>query len=413
MATSTTKWSLRKPAGTDNVNVVTDIADNMQKIDDGAVALQTTIDGHTTSIGTLTAKDTSLQNELDASQVDIANSQAAITTLQGRDGLSYRNVIRNGDMSIWQRGVGPTSNFNGVLPLLADGWILGGNGGTPTHNRVTNAVGTPAKYSYRIGIAGQSAVDHYAAFSHKIEGVHTFSGKQVTLSFTAVATAGAPKIALEIQQNFGTGGSAGVLTAISAVTISTTPTRYSITFTVPSIAGKTVGTANNDDCLLVGLWLSAGSNFAARASSIGIQNATIDITDVQLEEGAIATPFERLPQQVQLAWCQRYYFKSDTSVATGVITTGFVQLSSQAAGTLRWPVIMRAVPTVTFGPGGWAVAWAATSTPSSSAVSATNLSTGGCAIVVPTGAGSLTVGHGCHVYSPASNGYIEASAELP
>ena len=81
------------------------------------------------------------------------------------------------------------------------------------------------------------------------------------------------------------------------------------------------------------------------------------ITDVQIEVGALATPFERRPIGTELALCQRYYFKTfplETAPAQNVGTTGayrFAQLvagaSSAAYSGFSFPVLMRIAPTIT------------------------------------------------------------------
>lgn len=257
-----------------------------------------------------------------------------------------RNVIRNGDMGVAQRGNG---TWNGNIPAVygIDGWADEKSGnGTYTTSRVAVAVGTAATnaaWAHRGVVAGASAAADYSFTSARIEDVRTLAGKEVTLSFVAAATTGAPKIGIEVEQRFGTGGSpsATVRTAVQAVTISTTLTRYTVTFTIPSISGKTLGTDGNH-YLQVNFWMSAGSNEAARASSIGIQNATIDITDVQLEQGS-GSPFERLSQAEQLAWCQRYFQRH-----TPWKWTGMAYSTTQAVGHSKdLPVAMRVAPSVT------------------------------------------------------------------
>ena len=72
-----------------------------------------------------------------------------------------------------------------------------------------------------------------------------------------------------------------------------------------------------------GSWATA-SYFGATGALdlIGTLNATFQITDVQIEEGTIATPFERQPIGAELALCQRYYEKSyDLTTAPGALTT--------------------------------------------------------------------------------------------
>lgn len=210
----------------------------------------------------------------------------------------FRNVIRNGDMSIAQRGNGP---FTAVVSL--DGYSQSWSGGSCSTSRVNQAVGAGSPF-LAATVSGQSLVAHFFVISMAVENVQTLSGQTVTFSFDAKAASGTPKIGLELEQYYGVGGSGYPRMNPGTVTLSTTKTRYSVTFTVPPATG-TIGTAG--DCLYLRFWLSAGADYASRASSIGIQNNTFSITDVQLEEGTVATPFERLPIQQQLAWCQRYF----------------------------------------------------------------------------------------------------------
>jgi hypothetical protein len=253
----------------------------------------------------------------------------------------FRNVIRNGDAGITQRGTGPFTTTSGYT---ADGWWQSGAGGTVTANIVTLPLTTVmgAKNGVETVVTGQSAAGDLAAQSLRIENVRTFAGQQVTLSFEAFSASGTPKIGVEVMQYFGIGGSpsATVFTAINAVTISATRTRYYVTFMVPSIAGKTIGTVGSD-YLAISFWLSAGSTWAARTSNIGIQNSTITITDVQLEAGSVASLFERLPQQMQLAWCQRYFQRVVPNIAAMAVGTTFAQ------GPGSFPVAMRAGPATT------------------------------------------------------------------
>ena len=87
-------------------------------------------------------------------------------------------------------------------------------------------------------------------------------------------------------------GSVGTLTSLRVAT-TTSWTKIVYTFTVPTFSGKTFG-ANS--CLGVNI------STALQANSV----YTLDIAQVQLEEGSVATPFEVRPIGLELALCQRY-----------------------------------------------------------------------------------------------------------
>lgn len=80
------------------------------------------------------------------------------------------------------------------------------------------------------------------------------------------------------------------------------------------------------------------------------------ITDVQLEVGTAATPFERRQYGQELALCQRYYSKSyNLSTVPGTSSTGgYAALPGLAGGTgntrtnIRFAVDMRTAPTLSY-----------------------------------------------------------------
>lgn len=265
-------------------------------------------------------------------------------------GMPGRNFFRNGDFRIAQRGNGAF----GPNIYNADGWILGSDGtGAQAATRGTLVSGQwpGAKNFLGCASSGQAGTaGNFAALTQRIEDVTSFAGKTVTVSFVASSASGTPKIGVNVRQNFGTGGSPSAIVAGSSpqvVTISPALARYSVTLTVPSITGKTLGT-NGNDYLEVWFWLAAGTSFP-EAGSIGVQANTWNFVDVQIEEGPAPTPFERLPQQVQLAWCQRYFTAVD-GVGTGsyqrISTGGIVVGVNQVSAVFQLPVQMRAAPTV-------------------------------------------------------------------
>ena len=269
-------------------------------------------------------------------------------------GQAGKNKIINGDFKINQRGFTSntaTNSFN----FDRFSQFNGGTSGTLT---TTPQVFTPgaapvAGYegtNFLQGITAAGAdTNTFAGFYQRIESVRTFANQAVTISFYAKATTGTPKIGVEVTQNFGSGGSpsAEVNTAGGAVTLSTSFARYSVTFTVPSISGKTLGTTN-DGFLQTNLWLSAGSVLATRASSIGIQNNTFQIWGVQVEYGSVATPFQTASggsPQDELAMCKYYYSRYTSGNVYGVLSTGIASNTGTLQVMFPFPTGMRVIPT--------------------------------------------------------------------
>jgi len=228
-------------------------------------------------------------------------------TLQGAVG--FKNKIINGNFDIWQRGTSQTAIGYGS----ADRWFIASVGSTRTMSRQaftlgqTEVTGNP-QYFNRTAVTSVAGAGNYTLLSQRVEGVRTFAGQTVTLSFWAKADA-SKNIAIEFNQIFGTGGSfSSPITGIGVTTCSLTTSwrKFTITTTLPNISDKTLGT-NNDDCLSLVWWFEAGSSFNSRTNSLGQQSGTFDIAQVQIEEGTIATPFEVRPIGAELALCQRYY----------------------------------------------------------------------------------------------------------
>jgi hypothetical protein len=164
-----------------------------------------------------------------------------------------------------------------------------------------------------------------------------------------------------------------------------------------------------------GQW-NATNDYATTASVklMATGSATWDITGVQLEPGSVRTEFERESYSVQLAKCQRYYFKSQALGTNDLFTNGFAYNTTLAIGVLPFPVQMRTNPTVIEQTG--TATHYQVSIPSGavvcSAVPAINNGTPYSVSVGFTVASGLTAGHGIALRSANASAYIAASAEL-
>lgn len=262
-------------------------------------------------------------------------------------GLGMRNLLINGCFSINQRGSSSIS-ANGYLH---DRWRLEVSTGSCTYSNESFPVAQYPDNGYRstnyarFVTSGQSSPGSLAIVSQGIEGVEQSSNAQFMVSFYARAGSGTPSIAVEMSQDFGTGGSTRVLTTAGKVQISTTWKRYFLPVYLPSITGRTIGTGS---FLQVYIWLSGGSTFDSRTAGIGNQNNTFEIWGVQVERNTVATPFECRPLQVELALCQRYYQQPGSNDLSGSFYAG-----TAAMLFYNFPVEMRVVPALTVPPAPW------------------------------------------------------------
>jgi hypothetical protein len=233
----------------------------------------------------------------------------------------FRNAIINGNFDIWQRGTNFTTTGD---TYTADRWLPESAGGINlTIARSTDTPSPDVAFSY-VATVNTAVFSNLA--SQRIESVRTFSGGTVTLSFWAKSNR-AQSVSSLITQSFGSGGSAGVNIILPNFTLTTSWQKFSFTVSLPSVAGKTIGAGDHLRVLL----LRSGSFQAGD---------TAHLSQVQLEPGPIATPFERRPIATELALCQRYYYRNDS----GRPGMGLAFSATAAQFVVSFPVSMRVNP---------------------------------------------------------------------
>jgi hypothetical protein len=262
------------------------------------------------------------------------NSSSAVAILDIKLESQYQieiaevknNYVINGAFDFWQRGTSFTTPANGAANADRFKHYYDGAGSVFTVSRQTYSLGQSIdgnpKYFQRLQVttAGSGSTIRYSR--HAIEGVESLAGITVTLSFYASADVNRT-LTVAIAQNFGTGGSpsATVTTVLSNVNITTVYTKYSVTFSVPSIAGKTLGT-NSDDYIELQLRMPINTVM------------TVDIGQIMINDGAYAAPFVRAGGELQgeLAKCQRYYEKSYSLAAPPGSISNDGQIQALSAG---------------------------------------------------------------------------------
>jgi hypothetical protein len=253
------------------------------------------------------------------------------TNFGGGQYAAGKNKMINGDFGIWQRG---TSFASPSGTYTADRWLVaisGGSAGTASQQTFTPATAPVAGYEgqYFMRLASNAGAT-YLELTQRVEDVRTFAGRTVTLSFWAKATTSVTFTPL-FRQSFGSGGSANVDTSGTAQAISSSSwTRYSVSVTLPSLSGKTIGTSSY---LGVFLFSSAGTT----ASN------TVDFWGVQLESGVL-TPFQTASggsPQAELAMAQRYYWRAGGDSVYQGFGNGIGNSSTIAQCFVANPVPMR------------------------------------------------------------------------
>lgn len=286
---------------------------------------------------------------------------AAADTIPGNliNGYFGKNLIINGDFRFWQRG----QSFNAIAnaTYTADRFIPVMVNDTITVNRAEHPPGDVpnlfnSRYFMRCGIGQVAGNSSLATLQHRVENGHRLlSGKNITVSMLVRASS-ATKLGMEIEITYGTGGSPsppinGNSTLVTGITGGWQ--LITRTFTIASSEGKTFGTSTEGYLSLI-LWMDAGSDWDARAAGVGRQTGEFQFSNIQIEVGNGATPFEQRPDALELVLCQRYYEKSyDIGTFPGSIAAGsrcgeFLNVTRAGANAIlqRFTVRKRTTPAV-------------------------------------------------------------------
>lgn len=284
-------------------------------------------------------------SNIDSNQDNIPNS----LSLQWTEVItraSPEELFINGGFDFWDYATSQTTSGYG-----SDNRFENLNtGSTKVHTQQaftlgqTDVAGNPEFYS-RTVVTSVAGAANFCKKQQKIESVTRISGEPITLSFYAKADS-AKNIGLELSQIFGTGGSpSATVTGIGAqkIALTTAWARYSVTITVPSVAGKTLGTGDND-CLAAAFWFDAGSDFNAMTDTLGQQSGTFEVANLSFKRGCIDMPSQPRSKEIEKALCQRYY----VNLGDVIYHVGYIPSANSVYRDWKeFPVTMRGVPATT------------------------------------------------------------------
>lgn len=271
--------------------------------------------------------------------LDDASAAAQRETL-GIGGNIGKNLLINGGFDVWQRGTSFTPSAFGIPTYTADNLLYGTCiTATVTVSRQALTQGSTgglftAKYFSRTVVDGINIGTQH--FRQRIEGLHQFSGRTITLSFYAKSSpelAGGKSVALNMLYDAtNSNPTMHYVYHSSSSGLGTTNSwqRYTRTFDVPAATHEAL---TEHSCLEVIFTLSTYNG-----------TYTFDIANVQLEFGDTATDFEYRHPAEELALCQRYYEK-------GTIRGPFAQYLTNFAVGPQVPFLVekRKTPLVTLG----------------------------------------------------------------
>jgi len=359
MATTTPNFGWPVPTSTD---LVKDGATAIEALGDGIDTSMVDLKGGTT--GQILAKATNADMDFawitnDVGDITAVTAGTGITgggtsgavtvsfdqaNFGGGQFAAGKNKIINGAFNIWQRGISTTvpianNSFSGPDRFQ---FSRNGSSSVATVSREAFTPGTApvagyeGNYFMRFNQTTAGSGGSYNQIITRMEDVTTYAGQTITFSFWAKADSSRTLGVPVLNQNFGSGGSAQVGTNITlnSSALTTAWARYTGTVSVPSIAGKTIGTSS---FLEIDMSLFLNTTF------------TFDTWGWMLESGSTATPFQTATGNLalELAACQRYYYEMAYSGAEPY-GSGAATSTTSAVILTALPVPMRVAPTAVY-----------------------------------------------------------------
>jgi hypothetical protein len=294
------------------------------------------LDGVTSAVQTqLNAKQATVSgvNDTEIGYLDGVTSAIQTQLNQKPEFAAGKNKVINGAFDIWQRGTSFTNPTNNTFVADRYSMYIDGSGATRTISQQSFTPGSQpsgfyGQYFFRYAqtVAGTGASVNNGLLS-KIENVNTLQNQTVTLSFWMKADA-SRSVTWATYQQFGSGGSSAVLVNTYTFTATTSWQRFTQTFTMPSLTGKTIGTGSSLTFII-----------SFPLNTVG----TYDFTGVQLEAGSTATAFQTATGTIQgeLAACQRYYWRYNGSGSYDPVGTGYANSTTAANGYIPIPTVLR------------------------------------------------------------------------
>ena len=318
-----------------------------------------------------------------AASVDYANALAFAAALPAQTGNAGKFVKTNGTSASWS-SIATTDLIAGDVPAQS----LNGGQLAGLRNKIING---------SFGINQRA----YASGATTTAGQYTLDRWKVT----------------------GTGG----------VTFSTTNNKTTVTIPSGQTLQQVIEGSNLESGAYVLSWEGTaqgringgayGASGVVTATITGGANTTIEfnagtVALVMFEKSSVATPFEHRPYGLELALCQRYYFRARaTGTGPTVFAYGYNYSTTSANVTIPFPVPMRSAPSALEQSGvasDYVIAHGAASTACSSVPTLFGGTSNVMGSLIFTVASGLTVGQGVLGTSANSNAnaYLGFPAEL-
>ena len=298
---------------------------------------------------------------------------AKITSVGG-GGLSHRNVISNGAMTVSQRATSASFTSGAVFPAL-DRFKAVGNSSMTVNTTISQTADSPDGLGYCLKVlvnasqtpsGSENFIIRYSGEEQDIKrfGYGTSACKEATISFSVKSNKTGTYSVQFYLGNY-------LPNIIVTYTINSPNVWERKTITLPTYTTSFSHNADNaiglmidwhlssgpDDIVGTTGWQTAAGNARAATGQVNLLDATSNywqMTNVQFEVGDTATSYEHRSYEDELRSCQRYFYGhsganingSNSSTPDTVLGTGSCQAGHSVSVDINLPVPMRDVPTL-------------------------------------------------------------------
>jgi len=248
--------------------------------------------------------------------------------------VAGKNKLINGDFGIWQRGTSFTNLSNAYA---CDRWLLN-NSVASTVAQQSSGAPLGSRYYSRITF-GASGILNFNQFL-ETSTVAMLWGQTVTFS-------------VKLRRNSTLAANMSVIIAksstVDANVFSTWTTINTSTVVYTNL--PTATTSSDWYLATVSAFIpndgTANGLYVGIASGTQASGATYDVAEAQLEAGSVATPFTTASGTLQgeLALCQRYYYRQNSSATFMRLGNGVFTSTTNLSATISLPVTMRTATT--------------------------------------------------------------------
>ena len=297
--------------------------------------------------------------------VGVSNQRSTTTTESLTNGINY---AFNGDFSIWQRDTGRDSQYTTSGNVyFADNWIRRQSGIASGSSQYiqrqsfsvasTSVEGTPEYYIDVKCIADPGGADPSSgtySVGHVIENIETFNGEDVTVSLYAKCSLSSYSANVYFARY--SGGSLISKTTIGSIDLTTSWTKYTLTYDVSSLPAATY----TDDYVEIGVDMmpiveEAYDNSVSTGTALYLSLASMAVYN-----GSYSSPkhiFDLYEDKLKKA--RKFYYTTYTDTQTigsktmlteidpVLNTLSFSYIPTAPFGIFKFPTTMREDPTIT------------------------------------------------------------------